>query len=794
MAAVTLSGLALCCNGRKGGIHVDGSGNIWVIGLTSTYTLRILKSTDSGASFPSNYDTTATFSYLLESVFDATNGIIYVLVVDSSNVAQIYKFTINTTTWARFDTGGLTVSNGPAATSFDLRTSDGTFIVAYQGTHTYMGSSYQSAYYARCSSAGSWSAGVQLDSGSSTNWYPKGVVIGASNVAYLFWINGSTLAANYNTLSTGNVLGTPATTGFNSSNDAIGHPYYDSNLGLIYGPKDVVSRFSSPNWTDDANNPSNGLVGQIINTNDAASFAYDNSTSTLYCFFRGSNDYDVYSNQTTTTTWGTATNRVVMQYSGPTPCAYISSGVIGYVYSDGANNVVKFNTLGAGGGGNYIDADTVGGKTSVTGEDVWFSYPADYSQIPSSLVLDDFDYGDPVKHPTNYWTTDSTLGAGAPSAWYNHVGANIIWKYDNWNLTGSGATKSNVSGIMSIGPTGASIANGEAIITIDQPPTGSDDVGVGFMGDDSYDYRGYLLLVTATEAKLMVGNGTSAYNLLAGPWSVTPGTGDKICIQKFGTYISAWYKYANQDWELLGGANSSAWTDAKPPWLRITGASARLDDFAGADTSLIYSFVDQRIVSGSTTVTSVEYAEYVESAVITNTTEVSSAEDYYEYLPIDEATVSTTTEILSSEEFSGGISYTDSATIPSVTEITSEEIYGRTYLDSNTVVSVTYVTSVDIYTTPQEYIDAETITSITTLTSSETYTHVQHYPQDTPNGQIAIGSDGSFHWRSNGTWYTAAWTQSTVTAIPQDCIRGQVAIGTDGSFHWYTGTEWHTFA
>jgi hypothetical protein len=65
-------------------------------------------------------------------------------------------------------------------------------------------------------------------------------------------------------------------------------------------------------------------------------------------------------------------------------------------------------------------------------------------------------------------------------------------------------------------------------------------------------------------------------------------------------------------------------------------------------------------------------------------------------------------------------------------------------------------------------------------------------PQDTVDGQIAIGIDDSFLWQYNGTWYTVAASPPSVSDFPQDAVEGQVAVGSDHHLYWYSNGAWHT--
>lgn len=650
---VTLSGIVSVPDNGIGGLHIDGSGNLWALGLSSTTnpsTITALKSTDDGSTFPSSFASTGlTCSDFVSSILDSTNGIIYCLVV-VSGVVQIWKFTISTTTWARADSG-----TGPSPTSgnvygFDRRASDGTFVVSYQGpNHTSMGSGHTSAYMARYTS-GAWVAGVELDAGGTSDFLPKGVVIGPSNVAYLFWMNTATGQVSYNTLSTSNVLGTAVLVGsVTDPNNANSQPKYDANLGIvIYGPENTNSRLSGSTWTNDSNNVSNGLSGQGLSAVSTA-FVYDSANSKLYYFYRGSVDHDVYYNSTTTTTWGTATNCMTLSFNGGTCAVLISAGVIGFMAQDGTNSVVYFDKLGSSGTAN-TDSATITSKTTVSGSEAQSSYPANYSQIPTSRVQfgfvqstsDDFNYADPTENtinPSAWAAGDSTLGAGAPSRWFSHLlggdpYSDIVWKVDHQNITGTAGTQRNSQFGGDIGAgNGAALLNGEALITITTPPSGSDELGIGLIGNvDALASYGYLAKLTPSGVQLYKGDSsTTTWTSIAGPWSLTPAAGDRICIQKFGTFVSVWYQPAFQDWELLGGVNDSTYSSMGEAWVWAVGNTGRMDDFAVSDASQIFSKVDQKIISGVTTVSGSETytsGNTTDAATITSKTTPSSVESY----------------------------------------------------------------------------------------------------------------------------------------------------------------------
>jgi hypothetical protein len=65
-------------------------------------------------------------------------------------------------------------------------------------------------------------------------------------------------------------------------------------------------------------------------------------------------------------------------------------------------------------------------------------------------------------------------------------------------------------------------------------------------------------------------------------------------------------------------------------------------------------------------------------------------------------------------------------------------------------------------------------------------------PWDAVEGQVAIGTDGSFNWYSNGAWHGQPGTPVYIPTTPQDVVDGQVVIGQDGALYWYTDGQWYT--
>jgi hypothetical protein len=64
-------------------------------------------------------------------------------------------------------------------------------------------------------------------------------------------------------------------------------------------------------------------------------------------------------------------------------------------------------------------------------------------------------------------------------------------------------------------------------------------------------------------------------------------------------------------------------------------------------------------------------------------------------------------------------------------------------------------------------------------------------PQDAVNGQIALGTDGSFNWCIADVWHTQAGVLSTLGNIPQDAVEGQIVVGTNNSLNWYVNGLWY---
>lgn len=338
MAAASISSIIWPTVGPGGrfGPFQDSNGDLWVVGVSSAGELRSVISTDAGATWETYYGLTGVTRNPTDCVFNSKNDVIYVTCVQGTTI-YIYSFTISTTTWAEIYSSGtrptvaLDVNNKSPV--FLTRRSSGEFVVFYQGpTHSNMGSAYRSVYYARCSAAGVWSSGVEVDAGGATNYDCKSACRGELNRTHMFFASAlSGAPATHRSLSSANALDTAGSVGgYTNANIDYYTAYYDAFLGkIIWGMPSLgyIYRATSgagPTWTLDTNTPTNLTEPNVCGPN----FIYDPSSAKLYCFYRDATSDDVYQNSAAATTWGTP-----VQQDACAAVTGISVGLLGDVGS-----------------------------------------------------------------------------------------------------------------------------------------------------------------------------------------------------------------------------------------------------------------------------------------------------------------------------------------------------------------------------------------------------------------------------------------------------------------------------
>lgn len=306
-------------NSARLGPFQDDSGNLWIIAVSVSGTkLRAYKSSDGGASWDTCYESASTGGiYAVDAVFDLANGVIYVVNVVGAAAIRIYSFTIGTTTWVQFSsaTGQPTAFAGingyyPA---FLIRRSTGEFVVVYQGPlHRSMGGDYRSVYYARCSAAGAWSAGVEVDAGGKVHFDCKGACLGASDRVHMIYVSGTNLY--HRSLSSANALDTAGIPAGGSSANFY-TIYYDGVLAKIVVDSSGIypnrvaraDSIADPSWTGDTNN-----FGDSERASCPGVFIYEQTDAKLYAFYRDGTSDDVFVSATGGTAWeGTGAQNVV---------------------------------------------------------------------------------------------------------------------------------------------------------------------------------------------------------------------------------------------------------------------------------------------------------------------------------------------------------------------------------------------------------------------------------------------------------------------------------------------------
>lgn len=314
MAAVQITGAVYPVSGvGQIGPFRDGSGNLWVFAFDSTPHVVAYKSSDSGATWGTTFATAATYgNFSLDCVYDGSN-VVYVLVQNASHVLNILTFTISTTTWADTYVSGTKPTVNTDANSkypaFLNRRSTGEYVAVYQGP--FHSSTFRSVFWARCSSAGVWTAGAEVDAVNATVHYSlKGAVLGASNMTHMFFTNSSS-APTHRSVSSTNVLGTAASVSSSGVHSEIAYSAirYDATAGLIWGACNATAniRFfwratstANPTFTVDANVAS---ASWQVGTGSSA-VIYSSISAKLYGFWQGTSS-DLYGNSASGTTWGT---------------------------------------------------------------------------------------------------------------------------------------------------------------------------------------------------------------------------------------------------------------------------------------------------------------------------------------------------------------------------------------------------------------------------------------------------------------------------------------------------------
>jgi hypothetical protein len=366
MAAVQISGAFMYATGGRVGPFQDGSGNLWAILGDASVHLVAFKSSDAGATWGTSYASTATDAgYAIDALFDGSDAIYVATAAGSPQTLKIYKFTISTTTWSEVYTSGTRPTLGTDVGShfpiFLTLRSTGEFVVFYQGpTHSLMGTAYRAVYYARCSSAGVWSAGVEVSGAVKLHHYDcRGAVLGASDRVHMFYNDG--VSPLDRSINSSNTLDTAGGTFGGYDAAEMWTSYYNATLGKIViglhnpnGSTAEVWRASSgatPTFTMDTN--SAGAIDR--DNNDAvAAFIYEPTGAKLYVFYRDATSNDVYQNSTGTTTWTTASAAVQDVCTAVTGISVgLITNAIGVVFND---TNVYFDKLVLAGGSTYTKA------------------------------------------------------------------------------------------------------------------------------------------------------------------------------------------------------------------------------------------------------------------------------------------------------------------------------------------------------------------------------------------------------------------------------------------------------
>jgi hypothetical protein len=279
-----------------------------------------------------------------DAVYDSTNGVIYVTVLSLTFVVQIWKYTIATDAWARFDTGtGPTiVSDGAVGGStmypvLMVRRSDGTFVVGYNLGATSV------VTYRTVSTAGAWGTATAVSSATTARWL-RAMTVGASDrVHFLYSYNtADTTGKNFyhRSLSSANALDTqgsvgPALTNANRWPGLL----YNASVGLVAGGFDdsFVYRSTSvanPTWTKDTGSIANyggGLYGGGLHY----------SATKLRSFFRPNSGAGVYYSEASGLSWGASVSVTT------TPGGSLTEAVNGAAYTFGGNTGVMLAYRGA---------------------------------------------------------------------------------------------------------------------------------------------------------------------------------------------------------------------------------------------------------------------------------------------------------------------------------------------------------------------------------------------------------------------------------------------------------------
>jgi hypothetical protein len=335
--------------GGRYGPFKDDSGNLWIIGyLTGTFKLTAWRSTDGGATWNTNFQATGAGSATLDCFFDITNQIIYA-VADSggTRILGVWKFQISTTTWSEVFSSGTRpqASNDTTYTKCNasiLVRSTGEIVVVYQGpTHSVMGTAYDSVYYARLSSAGVWSAGVQVDDNAAQSYPFLNACLGASDRVHMFMNANGT--AKHRSLDSTNVMDTLANvTGvYGVANNLAS--FWNSTRGLmvVFQGGSVVSRASSvanPTWTDDP-------VTLAAKNTVAAALVYDGAGKIIIVYVDNSTS-DIFTSSSSTTSWPAGTLLDVATGPGWVSAGYMAVGQAGVTWNDGSQYFDAMTTAG----------------------------------------------------------------------------------------------------------------------------------------------------------------------------------------------------------------------------------------------------------------------------------------------------------------------------------------------------------------------------------------------------------------------------------------------------------------
>jgi Concanavalin A-like lectin/glucanases superfamily len=494
-------------NARLGPFQ-DASFNLWVVAFNGSTKVTAYESTDGGATWATSYAAVGTFlTASLDCVFDSAAGVIYAAVQTTSNVVQIWSFTIGTTTWARVDSGtGPTVyadAGGlfPAFIAKRTVSAATEYVVLHQGAlHN---STYRTASYARFA-AGAWVAPVELDAGGNYNYSVKGICNGlaADRVHFLWYDARSTLlycqersltaATTLSTVSNLTATGTAEEAAYFSifyhptlARLVVAAPTYTTTYRPVMRSAQDSGAANPQTWANDTN---------TAGTDEPATcpmvFAYSTVTSKLYAFFREYTSDDVYWNSVAASTWTTAAAAAL---DVATAATGISTGIlatgIGVLHNDSG---IYYDKLSIPNPHSYtagiaLEADAAQVQRASHPRTVTPSAEADATQVqrashprtvtPSAEADATVTLGIthvPATHITAGVTSETDRPAGAAVLYDDAIladGPKAFWPLNETGATTtildqSGNTDNGtISGVYTLGST-ALVADGEPSILI----------------------------------------------------------------------------------------------------------------------------------------------------------------------------------------------------------------------------------------------------------------------------------------------------------------------------------------